>query len=124
MIETVLGKMEFNTGFKKEDSIVFCDEVRSITVKAKAYYEEDGITNEQQESIKRYNANRAGINEKLTELALKYDKDAKNRFLPKTLLFGRKGECALLCDDKEEPDEGIAICIYPDELVVSQDDYL
>ena len=39
-------------------------------------------------------------------------------------LFGRDGECALLCDDSEEPDEGIAVCIYPTEIIMSQDDYL
>ena len=41
-----------------------------------------------------------------------------------TLLFGRNGECALLCDDNNEPDEGIAICIYPKAVIKSQDDYL
>jgi hypothetical protein len=124
MIETVLGKMEFNTGFKMQDSILFCGESKKITVKVKAYYEDDGITDKQSEALKKYSECRLQMNEKISDLAIGFDKDAKERFIPKTLLFGRNGECALLCDDITEPDEGIAICLFPNENVISQDDYL
>lgn len=123
-MKTILGNMEFDTGFKRKDSIIFCGSAKEIIIKVKAYFEKDGITENQEVALKKYNDNRILINDKFTELAIKYDKNASNRFLPKTLLFGRNGECALLCDDNEEPDEGIAICVFPNELVVSQDDYL
>ena len=124
MIETAIGSMEFDIGFKKQGKIIFCEDERTIIIKAKAYYEEDGITEEQEKAIKKYNDNKLEISKLIKKLVVKYDKDAKSRFVPKTLLFGRNGECALLCDDREEPDEGIAVCLFPNELVVSQDDYL
>lgn len=124
MIETILGNMEFNTGFKCNNSITFCGEEKEIIVKAKAYFEADGITEAQKEAMKKYSESVKKIGDLVSDLAEEYDENAKQRFVPKTLLFSRDGECALLCDDNDEPDEGIAICIYPKAVIVSQDDYL
>lgn len=123
-MKTIFGNMEFDTGFKRQDSIIYFGEAKSITVKAKAYFEKDGITKEQMDAMKKYCDNKAVINNRIIDLAMEYSEDAKNRFIPRTLLFERDGECALLCDDIEEPDDGIAICIFPNEIVISQDDYL
>ena len=46
------------------------------------------------------------------------------RFHPRTFLFKIDGSVALLCDDTENPDEGIAIVVTQDYEIVSQDDYL
>lgn len=124
MIETAIGTMEFNTGFKIQDNIIFCGVSNTIVIKAKAYFEKDGITEKQRKMIQKYSDNKSQIGDIITEVVSKYDINAKSRFVPKTLLFGRDGECALLCDDNREPDEGIAVCIYPREEVISQDDYL
>ena len=124
MVKTFLGDLEFHTGFKKSDSIEFCNRKYEVTIKAKAYFEEDGITAEQQSSLQKYGENKEEFFKIITDLALNYDKTAKERFVPKTLLFQRNGECALLCDDVNEPDEGLAICILPEKEIVSQDDYL
>ena len=124
MVETILGKMEFNTGFKCLGKLVYCGEEKEITIKMKAYFENDGITEAQIDAMKKYAASSSGIWSLITDLAEEYDKEAKSRFVPRTLLFGRDGECALLCDDNKEPDEGIAICIYPKAVIMSQDDYL
>lgn len=123
-MDTVLGEMEFSIGFKMVDSIVFCGDAKAITIKIKAYFVEDGITAEQNNTMKQYKDNRIEITKKFTKLATEHDSDAKERFIPRTLLFGRDGECALLCDDEKYPDEGIAICVFPNEAVVSLDDYL
>ena len=40
------------------------------------------------------------------------------------LLFDTDGGCALLCNDAEDEDEGIAVCILPDKCVMDQSDYL
>ena len=59
--------------------------------------------------------------------AVKYLRDVKHaesRFTPTALHFDREGGCALLCDDEEDADDGIAVCIIPEKCVVSQDDYL
>lgn len=124
MIETAVGTLNFSVGFKKNDKILFCGYEADIVIKAKAYFEEDGITEVQKSTIEKYKMNYQRVCDTITRLAEEYDNNAKSRFLPKTLLFGRKGECALLCDDKSAPDEGIAICIYPNEEILSQDDYL
>ena len=49
---------------------------------------------------------------------------ASDRFIPKTLLVNRDGSIAIMCDDEDEPDEGIAICLMPEMQIMSQDDYL
>jgi hypothetical protein len=46
------------------------------------------------------------------------------RFSPRTLLFGRDGSYALLLDDVVDPDNGLAVCLSPEEKVVTQDEYL
>ena len=124
MMETILGKMEFNTGFKCNSKITFCGEESDIVVKAKAYFETDGISEAQMDAMAKYSDSLKKVWSLMTDLAEEYDENAKQRFVPKTLLFGRNGECALLCDDNDEPDEGIAICIYPKAVIISQDDYL
>ena len=55
---------------------------------------------------------------------LEYNEDAKTRFSPRRLLFDTDGGCALLCDDVEDEDEGIAVCIIPNQCVMDQSDYL
>ncbi len=48
----------------------------------------------------------------------------KRVFLPRRILFDTDGGCALLCDDIEDRDEGIAVCIMPGKCVMDQSDYL
>jgi len=50
--------------------------------------------------------------------------EPSSRFIPRTLLFERNGNYALLFDDTAEPDGGIAVCLFPEEQIVQQDDYL
>ena len=124
MIQTILGEMEFNTGFKCPGKLIYCGEEKNITIKLKAYFESDGITEAQVDAMKKYVDSFSKVWSLITDLSEEYDEEAKRRFVPKTLLFGRNGECALLCADNNEPDEGIAICIYPKAVIKSQDDYL
>lgn len=123
-MKTILGEMEFDIGFKKKDQIVYFGETKPITIKLKAYYEKDGITKSQEKAMQQYCGDKSAIDDKITNLLTAYSEDAKNRFIPRTLLFERKGEITLLCDDKEELDEGIAVCLFPKEEIISQDDYL
>ncbi|WP_028504329.1 hypothetical protein [Ruminococcus albus] len=62
----------------------------------------------------------ASIEKLMSDFSTNFD----NRFIPKTLLIKRSGAIALLCDDVKNPDEGIAICLFPEKCVISQDDYL
>lgn len=46
------------------------------------------------------------------------------RFIPQTLLFQRNGGYALLFDDNQDEDGGIAVILAPKAEVKSQDEYL
>lgn len=114
----------FDTGFKKDAVIDWFGRKISIKIKLQAYFEEDGVTEEQKQAYKAYLAeeqNRLGEAEKLLKESYK---NPGQRFVPKTLLFERDGSYALLCDDEEEPDDGVAICFVPKLCVMSQDVYL
>lgn len=124
MIETAIGTMKFDMGFKKQDVLLFCGKEKNIVVKAKAYYEQDGITDAQKAAIDKYKQEKSKISNDITDLIEKSYRNDKERFVPKTILVGREGELALLCSDNKNPDEGIAICVYPKLEIVSQDDYL
>ncbi len=60
----------------------------------------------------------------MEKLMLEYSADAENRFSPRRLLFDTDGGCALFCNDAEDADEGIAVCILPDQCMMDQSDYL
>ena len=60
----------------------------------------------------------------MEKLLLDYSDDAALRFTPSSLYFDRDGGCALLCDDEQDLDEGIAVCILPEKSVEYQSDYL
>ncbi len=47
-----------------------------------------------------------------------------NSSAPRTLLFQRDDGHALLLDDKEDENGGIAVCLAPKESIISQDEYL
>ncbi|MBU4540766.1 MAG: hypothetical protein KJ774_06035 [Firmicutes bacterium] len=119
------GEMIFNTGWKSLIDIKLFDKITKITVKAKAYFEKDGVTSEQEAAFSDFNNNKAQ-RLKNTELLLSdYAGDiAMSRFEPKTLLFERDGSYCILFDDHQDEDNGIVVCLIPEEKVLTQDDYL
>jgi hypothetical protein len=134
MSKSVFGNVVFNYGFDTKANISLLGKEYDITVTAAAYREQDGISEKQE---KAYQAYKASEQEKLTrieELLQQYRKaktgnpssraQLSTLFTPRTLLFGRDGAYALLLDDAENPDEGLAVCLAPKEKVVSQDGYL
>lgn len=124
MINSVFGELNFNTGWKASTNIILFGRSYPIILSVKAYFEEDGVTTEQENAYRDYinsTEQKLAIIEKLLNT---YSDEAETRFVPKTILFERDGSYALLCDDNNEPDEGIAVCLVPIEKVISQDDYL
>lgn len=125
MIQSIFGAMQFDTGWKTKVEIVLFGQPYNITLKARAYYETDGMTAEQEAALSNYQNHREERMRETEELLLAYGgKDCPTRFFPRTLLFERNGEYALLCDDKENPDDGVAVVLFPKQKVILQDDYL
>ncbi|MDR1320693.1 MAG: hypothetical protein LBK56_04615 [Gracilibacteraceae bacterium] len=125
MKNSVYGELIFNTGWKTAVDMPMFGKIVNVTVKLKAYYEKDGVTAEQEKAISDFEATKvqklAIIEKLLNDCA---NGNAAERFKAKTLLFERDGSCALLCDDEENEDDGVAVCLVPVEEVMSQDEYL
>ena len=124
MLHDIFGEITFDIGWKRESDISLFGKNYTVKLKIQAYFEEDGITQEQEKSYLAYREDEAGKLHAAEALLRSYSDAPTTRFCPKTLLFGRDGSCALLFDDVEEPEEGIAVCLLPEEMVVSQDEYL
>ena len=125
MRNSVFGELVFNTGWKTKAEIVLFSKNYSIVVKAKAYFEKDGITKEQEAAFANFQAHKTEQLNIAEKLLMKFSvNEAAERFIPRTLLFQRDGSYALLLDDNEDEDGGIAVSLEPTAAVLSQDDYL
>jgi len=125
MENMVFGELIFNTGWKTKTSLTIYGCSFEIIVKAKAYFEQDGITKEQETAFNDFSNKKIEhlktIEKLLNEFA---NGNASERFVPRTLLFQRDGSYALLLDDKEDEDDGVAVCLSPKSEVLLQDEYL
>ena len=124
MNENTFKEFRFQTGWKKKEKIYFFGKEKEITVKLNAYFEKDGITEEQKHAYIEYKKGEKNVWEQLESLLANYRSDAEFKFDPTTLIIDRNGDMAFLLDDFDAPDEGIAVCISPDKKIVSQDEYL
>lgn len=125
MMNSVFGDLHFSTGWKTETEMELFGKTYSVIIKARAYYEADGLTSAQEMAFSDYKG--CGDKRRREAEALLRSYAGENcavRFHPRTLLFERDGEYALLCDDREDPDGGIAVILAPERKVMSQDDYL
>ena len=82
------------------------------------------ITEEQENAYSEFCKSENEKLETVENLLRGYSDSPQEKFTPKTLLIDRDGSYALLCDDIDNEDEGIAVCLYPQEVIISQDDYL
>ena len=124
MINSYFGEMEYATGWKTKRQIELFGNTYDIVVKIQAYDPEDGISEEQDQACCEYIKNEKENLESIEKLMVEYSADAKTRFSPRRLLYDTDGGCALLCNDAEDVDEGIAVCIIPNQCVMEQSDYL
>lgn len=124
-MQSIFGELRFDTGWKIQIEISLFGKKQGITLKARAYEEEDGITAAQIVSFSDYSEHQLDRQEEIENLLNSYsDAEPLRRFKPRTLLFERDGGYALLCDDAADPDDGIAVVLSPEQRVLSQDDYL
>ncbi|MGN7453348.1 hypothetical protein ACTHPH_00885 [Paenibacillus pasadenensis] len=125
MNNPVFGKLIFNIGWKAETEISLFNKNYNVIIKAAAYFEKDGITGEQEAAIVDFDDHKNERLKMVEKLLTDFSEgDASQQFIPRTLLFQRNGNYALLLDDKEDEDEGIAVCLLPEAKIVSQDEYL
>ena len=124
MMNQYFGELTYSIGWKTTRDIQLFGETYSIKVKIQACEPEDSIPPAQDQACRTYIENEAENLECMEKLMLEYSADAKTRFSPRRLLFDTDGGCALLCNDAEDEDEGIAVCILPDKCVMDQSDYL
>ena len=125
MILTAFGELTFKVGFKKQIEITLFGKTVPAVLKAKAYYERDGLTVEQLTSL-------CDLHEHLTErmktaetlLEHEAKQNAASRFTARTLLVQRDGEYALLLDDAGDEEEGVAVVLSPITQVLPQSEYL
>lgn len=125
MNNKIFGELMFNIGWKTKTDISLYGTTYNVVVKAKAYHENDGVTSEQESAYADFKGNK-GIRlitvEKLLD-AFSESNPAK-RFIPQTLLFQRNGGYAILFEDKQDVDGGVAVILAPKAEVKSQDEYL
>ena len=124
MLHDLFGEITFNTGWKSKKTIRLFDKEYTINLKIQAYFEEDGITEEQENAYSEFCKSENEKLETVENLLRGYSDSPEQEFIPKTFLINRDGAYALLCDDTDNEDEGIAVCLYPEEVIISQDDYL
>jgi hypothetical protein len=125
MNNAAFGELFFNIGWKTKANITLFGNSYDIVIKAKAYFEKDGVTTEQENAYRDFISNKpqrlAAIEKSLNDFS---NDGASKRFVPRTLLFQRDGSYALLLDDKEDEDDGVAVCFTLKVEVISQDEYL
>ncbi|NCD09339.1 MAG: hypothetical protein EOL98_07925 [Negativicutes bacterium] len=125
MKNTAFGELIFNTGWKTKTTICLHERKFNIVVKAKAYYETDDITAEQEFSYIDFKNNIDTRLATVEKLLYKFTNGVNvDRFIPKILLFQRNGEYALLLDDIQDDEGGVAVCIAPKPEVIAQNEYL
>lgn len=124
MNSAIFDGFVFNVGWKKTANIHLFGKDYKIIHKIRTYFEEDEITREQHEAYLDYITTAKNKANVIERLLTEYFQNASERFVPRILLFEEDGAYALLCDDKEELDDGIAVCLVPETKIMSQDEYL
>ena len=115
---------EFSVGWKKKQTVIYFGSEVTIVVKIQAYDVRDELSEEQKNNLSLYEKTIDTVIEECQVRLVRIYENASVRFHPRTFLFKIDGSVALLCDDTENPDEGIAIVVTQDYDIVSQDDYL
>lgn len=124
MNSNLFEDFQFDEGWETESQVTLFGKSFPVWVNIQAYYEKDGVTAEQEQAYLKYSKDRKAVWDNAERLLIEYDSMAAKRFTPTVLLFDRDGSYALLCDDEQYPDDGVAVCLAPSQSVVSQDEYL
>lgn len=124
MNDKVFGVVNFSYGWNKEGSIALWGNNYDILVTATAYYEHESITDKQREAYSTFLAGKTSVSKKIETLLANSMKEPEKHLRPRFLVFEKDGAYALMLDDDNDPDDGIAVQLHPVEKVMSQDAYL
>ena len=124
-MDTIFGKMKFDYGWESPYDFELFGKKYKILLRAEADNETDAISDKQEQSFEIYQTKKATYS-KLTQILLETsidDFEAAN-YKPTTLLFQQNGEFTILLDDRQNEDDGIAVVLFPNAYVTTQDYYL
>ena len=124
MNDKIFGEVSFDAGWNKDENISLWGKTNGILVTAVAYYESEAITEAQQSSYRSYNLNKSIMEKKIEQLLSNYMDEPEKHLTPRFLVFEKDGAYALMLDDDNDPDNGVAVQLAPVAKVTSQDAYL
>jgi len=125
MVDEIFGKVNFDTGWYRNDLISFCNRKWKIYVCANSYRITDLITDDQRTTYANFVENQSMIEKEIEDLLISYGGDDFLLTLkPTGLILQREGGYAILFDDMSDMDNGIAVELSPNKEVMTQDDYL
>jgi predicted DNA-binding WGR domain protein len=130
-INKTFGEVCFKNGFTPKEplKIKLWGKTNSVKVDVEAYYEKDGITEEQEKAFVTLKSVLAEKQSAIENMLSDYcdggdDDELSERFTPTQLNIERDGKCALMLDDEEDEENGMAVVLLPEEEVMTQDEYL
>lgn len=117
-------KLSFDEGFQKKLTVLSFGEKREVLLVFSAYYEKDGLTAEQFDSYARFDKSQESLLPEVESRLLVDFPEAKTRFQMTMVLIQRDGTLALLYDDAENMDDGMALQLFPEIKMMTQDEFL
>ena len=125
MENKVFGELKYHTGWEKEECIFFSNRKKDIVIHAKAHGATEKITPEQEAAYSYFEGNLNSIMKQI-ENALRKDsgEDFAKRYTPAMLLIKKDGKSALLFDDADDIENGLAVSFTPDIRIMTQDEFL
>ena len=125
MNDRVFGEVKFDTGWYRNETILYCGTQYEIYICANSYRETDLITDNQRMAYTFFVENKVSLEQEIESLLVSYGgEDFLKQLKPTGLVIERDGGCAILFDDASDLDNGIAVTLAPDKEVMTQDDYL
>ena len=118
MNNKVFGDVTFNFGWETSLQIRYNEKDYAITVSADAYFETDGITQQQEDSYAEFLKNKVEVLESIQKALGDNDK-----FVPALLLVKRNGDYGLVFDDVEDTEGGAVVTVKPKIEVLAVDQY-
>ena len=125
MENRIFGEMNYHTGWEKKMIIPFNNQKIEIVIHAKAHGVEEEITQEQENLFSYFHDNVDFVMKEVEQELLKDSgKEYAKRYTPVMLLIKKDGRSALLFDDIDDLENGLAISFFSGIRIMTQDEFL